>query len=183
MDTGPSDRAIRASISIPGCVTPVAVNGRLLVDGGVLNPVPVAATATSHADLVVAVSLQGQRRHLIAAAPTRESADRRPAAEWWGRFRSHAAGILSSDALDALAQRVAAPHTRPTCSSPCRRTPGRPSTFTRRLSPSASDEIWPARSSSRSWKTSDHAETRAARENDCRIHSDGPGETRLRRRS
>ena len=108
LDAGPLDRAIRASIGIPGVITPVAVNGRLLVDGGVLNPVPVAATATTQADLVVAVSLQGQRRHPVAAAPTRESADRRPAAEWWDRFRASAAEMLSSDALDALAQHVAA---------------------------------------------------------------------------
>jgi NTE family protein len=106
LDAGPLDRAIRASIGIPGVVTPVAVNGRLLVDGGVLNPVPVAATATSHADLVVAVSLQGQRRHPVAAAPTRESADHRPTTEWWGRFRSSAVDMLSPDALDAV-QRLA----------------------------------------------------------------------------
>jgi NTE family protein len=108
LDAGPLDRAIRASIGIPGVVTPVAVNGRLLVDGGVLNPVPVAATAASQADLVVAVSLQGQRRRPVAAVPKRESADHRPAAEWWGRFRSNAAEMLSSDALDALAQRLSA---------------------------------------------------------------------------
>lgn len=80
LDHGPLDRAIRASISIPGVITPAAVNGRLLVDGGVLNPVPVAPVAACHADLVVAVSLQGPRsRH---AAATRESVDRRPVAEW-----------------------------------------------------------------------------------------------------
>jgi NTE family protein len=108
LDAGPLDRAIRASIGIPGVMTPVAVNGRLLVDGGVLNPVPVAATATAQADLVVAVSLQGQRRLPMAAAPKRESADRRPVPEWWERFRANAAEMLSSEALEALAQRRAA---------------------------------------------------------------------------
>ncbi len=108
LDAGPVGPAIRASIGIPGVITPVVVHGRLLVDGGVLNPVPVAATATSGADLVVAVSLQGQRRHRVGAAPSRESADRIPEAEWWDRFRSHAAEKLSSEALDALAQRLAA---------------------------------------------------------------------------
>lgn len=107
LDAGPLDRAIRASIGIPGVMTPVAVNGRLLVDGGVLNPVPVAATATAHADLVVAVSLQGRRRLALASAAKRESADRRPASEWWERFRASAAEMLSSEALDALAQRRA----------------------------------------------------------------------------
>lgn len=105
LDEGPLDRAIRASIGIPGVIAPAAVNGRILVDGGVLNPVPVAATATARADLVVAVSLQGPRGHQ-PAAPTRESAERRPVAEWWERFRSNAAGILSSDAVEAVAQRL-----------------------------------------------------------------------------
>jgi NTE family protein len=105
LDQGPLDRAIRASIGIPGVIAPAAVNGRILVDGGVLNPVPVAATATARADLVVAVSLQGPRSRQSSAAPTRESAERRPVAEWWERFRSNASGILSSDAVDAVAQR------------------------------------------------------------------------------
>jgi NTE family protein len=79
LDAGPLDRAIRASIGIPGVVTPLAVDGRLLVDGGVLDPVPVAATATSHADLVVAVSLQGQRRSSVAARQRGESQGDPPA--------------------------------------------------------------------------------------------------------
>ena len=106
LDEGPLDRAIRASIGIPGIITPAAVNGRLLVDGGVLNPVPVAATAASHADLVVAVSLQGRRSRHAGVTPTRESAERRPALEWWDRFRANAADVLSSDTVAALAERL-----------------------------------------------------------------------------
>ncbi|WP_246000185.1 patatin-like phospholipase family protein [Nocardioides pocheonensis] len=112
LDEGPLDRAIRASIGIPGVIAPTAVNGRILVDGGVLNPVPVAATATARADLVVAVSLQGPRGRQ-PYAPTRESAERRPVAEWWERFRSNAAGILSSDAVEAVAQRLPVRRTAP----------------------------------------------------------------------
>lgn len=108
LDQGPLDRAIRASIGIPGVITPTVVNGRVLVDGGVLNPVPVAATAASHADVVVAVSLQGPRGRQASMAPARESADRKPVAEWWDRFRRNAAGMISSDAVDALAQRLGA---------------------------------------------------------------------------
>jgi NTE family protein len=115
LDQGPLDRAIRASIGIPGVIAPAAVNGRILVDGGVLNPVPVAATATASADLVVAVSLQGPRSRQ-SSAPTRESADRRPVAEWWERFRSNASGILSSDAVEAVAQRF--PGLRPGAGEP-----------------------------------------------------------------
>ena len=51
--------AVRASIAIPGIFPPVRHDGRLLVDGGVMTPVPVrAARALSNAP-VLAVNLQG----------------------------------------------------------------------------------------------------------------------------
>lgn len=109
LNEGPLDRAIRASIGIPGVITPTMVNGRLLVDGGVLNPVPVAATAASRADTVVAVSLQGQRGPHPGATPTSDTADRRPAPEWWERFMSNAAAQApGSETIAALVQRLSA---------------------------------------------------------------------------
>jgi NTE family protein len=54
---GRLDAAIRASIAIPGLITPVVMHGRLLADGGLLNPLPVVATAAIPADVTVAVSL------------------------------------------------------------------------------------------------------------------------------
>ncbi len=53
--------AMRASIGIPSIFTPVVVSGRLLADGGLLNPVPVDALLGSDVDLTVAVSLSGRR--------------------------------------------------------------------------------------------------------------------------
>ena len=50
-------QAIRASIAIPSLFTPVVYNGRTLVDGGVLNPLPIAPTVSAHADLIIAVDL------------------------------------------------------------------------------------------------------------------------------
>lgn len=58
---GPLFSAIRASIAIPGLITPSIVNGRILVDGGLLNPIPVEPLASTPADLRIAVSLQGER--------------------------------------------------------------------------------------------------------------------------
>lgn len=49
--------AIRASISIPGIFTPVKFNGQFLVDGGLVNPVPVSAARNLGADYVIAVDL------------------------------------------------------------------------------------------------------------------------------
>jgi len=49
--------AIRGSIAIPGLFTPHHYHGRLLVDGGILNPVPVAPTLRSLADLTIVVNV------------------------------------------------------------------------------------------------------------------------------
>ncbi|MEJ2500862.1 MAG: patatin-like phospholipase family protein [Campylobacterales bacterium] len=51
--------AIRASVAIPSVFTPVELDGMLLVDGGVLNPLPVAPTMSDRSDLTVAVNLYG----------------------------------------------------------------------------------------------------------------------------
>ncbi|MBN1572058.1 MAG: patatin-like phospholipase family protein [Deltaproteobacteria bacterium] len=49
--------AVRASISIPGIFKPVPVNGLLLVDGGVVNPVPVEVVRGLGADYIIAVDI------------------------------------------------------------------------------------------------------------------------------
>lgn len=51
--------AIRASIAIPSVFTPVELDGMLLVDGGVLNPLPVAPTMSDRSDMTIAVNLYG----------------------------------------------------------------------------------------------------------------------------
>lgn len=55
--TGDLIEAVRASISVPGIFTPVRSNGRVLVDGGLVNPVPVSVARAMGADLVIAVDL------------------------------------------------------------------------------------------------------------------------------
>lgn len=60
--SGPLHPAVRASMAIPGVFTPVTIDGRLYVDGGLLNPVPIEPMAFVDADLTVAVSLSGNRR-------------------------------------------------------------------------------------------------------------------------
>ncbi len=50
--------AIRASCSMPGLMSPVRHNGYWLVDGAVVNPVPVSLTRAMGADIVIAVDLQ-----------------------------------------------------------------------------------------------------------------------------
>lgn len=49
--------AVRASITLPGLVAPLVRGDRLLVDGGLVNPVPVSLARALGADLVIAVDL------------------------------------------------------------------------------------------------------------------------------
>lgn len=57
LNDGPIAPAIRASCSVPGIFTPVRRNGRLLVDGGASNNLPVSAVQQMGADYVIAVDL------------------------------------------------------------------------------------------------------------------------------
>ncbi|WP_436874339.1 patatin-like phospholipase RssA [Kosakonia sacchari] len=55
---GDLHHAVRASCSMPGLMSPVPHNGYWLVDGAVVNPVPVSLTRALGADVVIAVDLQ-----------------------------------------------------------------------------------------------------------------------------
>jgi NTE family protein len=67
--------AVRASISTPGIFTPVKRNDAVLVDGGLVNPVPVSVVRKMGADLVIAVNLNHgiveKRRSRKTHKPTR----------------------------------------------------------------------------------------------------------------
>ena len=55
---GPLSKAVRASISIPGVFKPVNRDGKKLVDGGMLNNLPVDVAKDMGADIIIAVDLQ-----------------------------------------------------------------------------------------------------------------------------
>src|SRR3954468_19298404 len=64
---GPVNAAIRASAALPGFITPVVLGGRLLADGGLTKPLPIAATLAARADLPVAVAVSGRHRTAMPA--------------------------------------------------------------------------------------------------------------------
>jgi len=103
---GPVDLAIRASIALPSLITPVMLNGRLLADGGLMDPVPIAPVASASADATVAVSLIGERQTNHDEAPARESTEPRPVNEWLDRFRQGASQLLDSDMVRVLTSRL-----------------------------------------------------------------------------
>jgi NTE family protein len=56
--------AVRASIALPGLFTPVVrEDGRLLVDGGLVNPVPTSLARAMGADIVIGVDLNSDILH------------------------------------------------------------------------------------------------------------------------
>ena len=57
---GPLADAIRCSYALPGVFQPVVNCGKLLVDGAIVNPVPVSACRAYEPDVVIAVNLNSE---------------------------------------------------------------------------------------------------------------------------
>ena len=94
--------AVRASIALPGLFAPVRWDGSLLVDGGLVNPVPVSLARAMGADVVIAVDLGSDvlgRR--FRAEPTVQ-ASAGPVQEW-----------MRQQNLSALAQEKSAEEPMP----------------------------------------------------------------------
>ena len=80
--------AVRASVALPGLLVPQLLDGRYLVDGGLVNPVPVSLCRALGADIVIAVDLGMdtiglRQRRGDAAAPV--PAWRQTMGRWLGR--------------------------------------------------------------------------------------------------
>ena len=79
--------AVRASIAIPGVFAPVLRDGELLVDGGLVNPVPVSMCRALGADIVIAVDLGWAKfGYYREQARDKERAEATSRPGWWSRF-------------------------------------------------------------------------------------------------
>ncbi len=111
--------AIRSSISLPLFFTPVKHRQNLLIDGGVVNPVPIAPTFDDQTDLTIAVNLGGkpvsetsESKALVPVdAPTREPGR---FSQWYARMKQkvrRATDIVAYDvayqAFDAMQSTIA----------------------------------------------------------------------------
>lgn len=77
-------RAMRASSAVPSIVTPIQINGRVYVDGGVLNPLPIIPTVSAGADYIIAVDLNGPAQELSEE----DFIKRDDEPEWWSNVKS-----------------------------------------------------------------------------------------------
>ena len=98
MQRGPVDDAIRASIAIPGVITPYVRDGRLLADGGILDPLPMAPIAAVAADMTIAVSISGDDPE----ASGRGRDWRPPSADWLNRMWRSSSSLLDTKAARSL---------------------------------------------------------------------------------
>ena len=84
--------AVRASCAMPGLLTPVVRDGAVLVDGGLVNPVPVSMCRALGADLVVAVDLSWGKLGPYRRSKERREVVAREEPSWIGRVTSKWAG-------------------------------------------------------------------------------------------
>ncbi|TFV60955.1 esterase [Mycobacterium sp. PS03-16] len=99
LQRGPVDAAIRASIAIPGVITPHVLDGRLLADGGILDPLPMAPVAAVNADVTIAVSLGGSESGGRAEPDDTEA---NPTADWLNRLLRSTSALLDSKSARAV---------------------------------------------------------------------------------
>jgi len=96
--------AIRASIAIPTIFRPHRLGGRLLVDGALLNPVPVTPLIRERADYLFAVSVDGPAEH-VQPEPQEAHDDevhRGRLGEWLGKLLPAGTGVPRETAPGAL---------------------------------------------------------------------------------
>ena len=120
--------AIRASIAVPALFTPMMIGGRLLVDGGVLCPLPIAVLDEYDADVTVGVSLFGHltdpvieparadSAHEVGQGPAALDPERLSALGWQAlpnRFAIGQAALLALDTMQAEISRAQIAARRP----------------------------------------------------------------------
>jgi len=89
-------KAIRASVAIPTLITPVKFEDTFLVDGGVLNPVPIDYVKRINGDILVVVNLYGEKDNEVKIPKIKEN-DNQTFAYLNGFFKSISKLISSGD--------------------------------------------------------------------------------------
>jgi NTE family protein len=89
--------AIRASIAIPTFFTPHSYLGRRLVDGGLVNPVPIAPTLKDVTDLTIAVNLIGKASPEMEDQPEPEPPPEDRLSTYQSRIRRFIDGLYKSE--------------------------------------------------------------------------------------
>jgi len=92
--------AVRASIALPGLFTPVRWEGSLLVDGGLVNPVPVSLARAMGADIVIAVDLGSDVLGRRFRIPTQPEVPESAVQKWMRELRENLGVLAPEKPLD-----------------------------------------------------------------------------------
>jgi NTE family protein len=106
LSRGPLFDAIRASIAVPLVFTPHRLNGRRLLDGSLVNPLPIAPTLRDQTDLTIAVDLSGPPEEAKDSPPPPRTRPARAAAG--NRYRERIQAFI-----DELQERFLPEETEP----------------------------------------------------------------------
>jgi NTE family protein len=104
--------ALRASYALPGVFEPVEIEGRWLIDGALVNPVPVSVCRALGADVVIAVNLVAESLGRTDASPLEPQAE--IAAGGSAEPSLTSSRLLSAEARTTAARLRAGPQPRPT---------------------------------------------------------------------
>ncbi len=88
-------KALRASIGIPGVFTPVQEADSYMVDGGVLNPLPLNLVTRKEGELIVAVNLNGHAKPKQPAPAKQEVTEN--AADTWAWLKTLSLPVIKKD--------------------------------------------------------------------------------------
>jgi NTE family protein len=99
LSDGPLIEALRASYALPGVFAPIVHGGRHLVDGALVNPVPVSACRAYEPDVVIAIDLNSDNFGRGTVIRASHYAEREPA---WKEDASHGSQARHSSWLPFL---------------------------------------------------------------------------------
>ena len=92
--TGSTVAAVRASIALPALFTPVPHDGLFLVDGGLVNPVPVSLARAMGAEVVIAVDLSSDKLGRRLRGTARTELPDNVIGEWMRKLQENLGGII-----------------------------------------------------------------------------------------
>lgn len=105
-ESGSATLALRASVAIPGFITPVMIDGKLLADGGMVNPVPVLPLQKHNPKRILAVDLARGRLKDPFAEEISEHFIARAVKDTFKASREVAAGVASKPSSRKLAKQL-----------------------------------------------------------------------------
>ena len=114
LNSGSLFTAMRSSTAVPGVFSPVQLNGHTLVDGGLVNPLPIAPTLNDTTDLTIAVNLAGidekyTPRDSGSESDEQQNSYRERIADFLGKLRENdesGSGESDFDAADLLVKSI-----------------------------------------------------------------------------